>query len=211
MTNPDLTHLALIVDRSGSMRPIAQDMNGAIITLLEEQDKLPGELHVDVSTFDNTVEHIYTVARATDVKGELVVPRGMTALNDAIGQTVTRLGERLAALPEAERPGKVILAIVTDGGENASQEWLDAKDVKALVEKQRDEFNWELLFFGASSMDAFAAAESYGIGRGQTISFDHSAAGAGGMSFAASTYMASTRAGLKTEFTDEERKAAAGE
>ncbi len=47
-------------------------------------------------------------------------PRGSTALLDAIGRTVTELGTALAAMPEEERPCKVIVIIMTDGLENAS-------------------------------------------------------------------------------------------
>ena len=51
------------------------------------------------------------------------VPRGTTALLDASGRTINTIGERLDKMPEAERPGKVIVSILTDGLENASQEF----------------------------------------------------------------------------------------
>jgi len=209
MTNPNYTHLAFIVDRSGSMANIAQDMNGGITTLIAEQAKLPGELHIDITTFDTVVERPYVDARPDDVKGEIIVPRGGTALNDAVGKTVTELGERFAGMPEDDRPGKVIIAIVTDGYENSSREW-EIEAVKALVEKQRDQFQWEFLFFGADSIDAFDASAGYGIGRGQTISFSNTSAGAKGATFAASSYMTASRAGDTRDFTEEERLQAEG-
>jgi hypothetical protein len=51
------------------------------------------------------------------------VPRGTTAFLDAIGRTINTIGERLDKTPESDRPGKVIVAILTDGLENASQEF----------------------------------------------------------------------------------------
>lgn len=207
MTNPDYTHLALIVDRSGSMSPIARDMNGSIAALLKEQGALPGELHVDITTFDTEVQRPYIDARADDVKGEIIIPRGMTALNDAIGKTVVELGERFAALPEEDRPGKVIIAIVTDGGENSSRDWkLEA--VRELVTKQQDEFAWEFLFMGAN-IDSFAAASGFGIGAANTINYAHDAAGSGAVMAAASGYVTRSRlAGDTTGFTEAEREEA---
>lgn len=209
MTNPNYTHLSLIVDRSGSMALIRDDMEGAIKTLLSEQGALPGELHVDVATFDSVVEFPYEDVRADDIKDQLIAPRGMTALNDAIGKVVFSLGERLAALDEDDRPGHVIVAIVTDGGENSSTEYTLAA-VKALVERQQNEFGWQFMFFGAESMDAFGTAEGYGIGRGQTISFANNSDGVSGYAAAASANMTRTRSGLGNGFTDEDRAAASG-
>lgn len=214
MTNPDKTRLAFVVDRSGSMQNIKDDMEGAIRNVLNEQAELPGELLVDVTIFDTTIDVLYRGVEVEEIASEpIIVPRGGTALNDALGSTIVRLGEDLAALPEEDRPGHVILVVVTDGYENSSREYTK-EQVKALVEKQRDEFQWEILFFGADSIDAFAAAADYGVMRGQTMSFAASSAGIAGASMAASSYMASTRstaAGTPIEFSEEERAAAADE
>ncbi len=51
------------------------------------------------------------------------MPRGSTALLDAQGRTIVELGRELAALPETERPSKVIVVTLTDGLENASKEY----------------------------------------------------------------------------------------
>ena len=72
----------------------------------------------------------------------------MTALHDAMGRMITDAGAKLAALPEDQRPGTVIVAIMTDGLENASQEW-HAPAIKALVEQQTTTYGWEFLYMGA--------------------------------------------------------------
>jgi hypothetical protein len=198
MTNPNYTHLALIVDRSGSMSPIARDMDGSIKTLLAEQAKLPGEIHVDVTTFDAEIEHVYSNVRPDDIKHDLIVPRGRTALNDAIGSTIAALGQQFAELNEDDRPGNVIVVIVTDGMENASREYT-LEQVKAMVETQTNDYGWTFLFFGANSMgDVVDVAAGYGVNRAHTMSYGHDAAGTQVVGSTASNFVTRTRSGLDT-------------
>lgn len=206
MTDDNYTHLALVVDRSGSMRPIANEVNGSIKHLLEDQAAHDGILRVDVATFDDYVEFIHTDVLAEDVRENLVEPRGMTALNDAIGQTIVRLGNKFKTMSESKRPGHVIVVIATDGMENASKEYT-ATQIKAMVDEQRDQWNWTFIYL-AANVDAFATGGGYGFAKGQTISVAGS-----GQSFAAayagtSNLITRTRSGLSTEFTDEEREEA---
>lgn len=200
MTAPDYTHIALVLDRSGSMGYISQDMNGGIRAFLDEQAKLPGKLLVDVTTFDTTVETPFSDAQAGEIPTDLIRPRGGTALFDAVGVTVTKLGEKLAKLEEDERPEHVIVVIVTDGYENSSTEWTKAK-VLELVNRQQDEWNWNFVFLGAN-IDSAAEGGSFGLRKGQTLDY---AANAQGVAFAAASvshYATITRSGLKTTLQD---------
>lgn len=207
MTNPDYTHLALIADRSGSMSSIADDMNGGIHQLLVDQAQLPGELTVDITVFDTLIEDLYLGVGADDVKEDLIVPRGGTALNDAIGVTCTKLGARLAAMQEEKRPGKVIVVIVTDGQENSSHEWTVAA-VKKLVTKQQKDFSWEFLFLGAN-IDSFAVGGGYGVPQGSTLNWSASGEGVFAASAAVSSYATRSRLqGDTTGFTEDEQKSA---
>lgn len=61
--------------------------------------------------------------------------RGCTALLDAVGRTIDAVGRRLSETPEAERPGKVIFTITTDGQENASREYSLSK-IKEMITHQ---------------------------------------------------------------------------
>jgi uncharacterized protein YegL len=191
MTNKDYTHLALIVDRSGSMSNIAQDMNGGIMQLLADQAKEPGYCVVDITTFDTVIEYPFQEVRPDDVKGEIIVPRGATALNDAIGMTIVRLGERFAKMPEEERPGLVICVVVTDGMENASKEYT-VEQAKALVERQQKEWGWQFIFL-AANVDAFSTGQGYGFAKGSTMNFAPSAAGVTNSYGSASRKMSETR------------------
>ncbi|MBU0500003.1 MAG: hypothetical protein KJ558_12765 [Gammaproteobacteria bacterium] len=76
------------------------------------------------------------------------VPRGNTALFDAIGRTIDDLGQRLAVTPEAKRPGQVIVAILTDGYENASTRYSQSK-IAAMIDHQRQKYGWEFTFLAA--------------------------------------------------------------
>jgi len=208
MTDEKYTHIAVIADRSGSMSTIAKDMNGGLEEFLKEQAEFDGTLLVDITTFDGSVETVAKGVKASEVSHPIIVPRGMTALNDAIGITVANLGERFAKLEESQRPGKVIVMVVTDGGENSSSEYTTEK-VKELVTRQQDEWKWEFLFLGAN-IDSFNVAGGYGILRGSTINYEASAAGANSVIATASAYVTRTRSGLEADFTEEERAATMG-
>jgi uncharacterized protein YegL len=174
MTNPDYTALLFIIDESGSMYGIARDMEGGIETILEEQAKLPGKLTVDVAYFDGDFRYPTSMVAAAeaDIK---IIPQGSTSLHDAIVRASTQFGKTLSDLPEDERPGNVIVTIVTDGFENSSTESTKS-DVKELITKQQDEFNWSFLFLGANQ-DAVLTGESFGLRKGASMTYNATSAG----------------------------------
>jgi len=102
-------------------------------------------------------------------------PRGCTALLDAIGQTVDDLGLRLAALAEKDRPGQVIVAILTDGLENASQRF-NWKEIAGKIKHQTDMYKWVFLFLGANQ-DAIATASNLSIAANNAASYVADTAG----------------------------------
>lgn len=213
MTDNNYTHLMMVVDRSGSMDRIVDDMNGGIKNLLEEQAKEPGKIVVDIVTFDTVIEHPYQGVAPGDVQGPIIVPRGGTALHDATGFAIVELGERLAKMPEDERPGLVTVVIVTDGEENSSREYTAAQ-VKALVERQQNEWGWQFIFL-AANIDAFAAAGSYGVSKGSTMNFAASSAGTQNVYESVGRTVTGLRAnasrgvtGQSVSFSDEDREAA---
>lgn len=205
MTDKNKTQLLMIVDRSGSMARIVNDMIGGIDEFFTAQAKLPGECVVDYVQFDTEYELVFKDVSVADAKAQLK-PRGGTALLDAMGKGVTELGEKLAKQSEAERPGTVIVVIVTDGDENSSREWKrDA--VKTLIESQQDKYNWDFVFLGAN-MDAVAEAATFGIKGGSSMTYDTHNTGQTMASMSA--YAGNTRThGAGTQvFTDEDRKKA---
>lgn len=174
MTNPEYTALLFIIDRSGSMGMIKEDMEGGINSVLEEQKKLPGEVTVDVAYFDYELNYDERFLSLDSTKIE-IKPRGMTALHDAIVDSVKTFGDSLSQLTEEDRPGTVLTIIVTDGHENASQR-AKLSDVKELITQQQDVYGWEFVFLGANQ-DALETGQSFGLRKGASMTYTANAAG----------------------------------
>ena len=125
---------------------------------------------------------------------------------DAIGRTITETNRRISALPNAEKPGKVILTIFTDGLENASHEYT-LKHISDLIRLDRDEKGWEFLFL-AANQDAIATAEAMSIPLPSAMSYSPSKAGIAATMAAASKYVGAARGGKAAAFSEEDRKSA---
>jgi hypothetical protein len=158
---PNSTEIIFVVDRSGSMNTIAKDMIGGFASFIAEQKKLPGECKVTLAYFDHEYEQAYQGLPLANVSTLALIPRGNTALLDAIGRTIVLTGERLAKLPENQRPSQVLFMIITDGHENASTEF-NRDAIHKMIKHQTEVYNWTFLFLGAG-LDAIAVAQSYGI------------------------------------------------
>ena len=160
-----------ILDRSGSMGAMMKEVVNALNGFIEDQKKLPGKARMTLCAFDNEFSTIYDRVNIGDVK-EIkiadVMPRGMTALYDAIGKTISG----------AKKDRKTICLIQTDGAENSSSEY-SAEQVKNLItEKEKD--GWEFVFIGAG-IDAFQAGSQFGLTKSQCSTVARSAAGANDM------------------------------
>ena len=176
MTRSDLTHLYFLLDRSGSMQSIKADTEGGFAAFVEEQKRAPGECRVTLAQFDNDYDVVYAERALADVPALDLQPRGSTALLDAMGRAITDAGARLAALPEDQRPGTVIVAVMTDGMENASQEWTHPA-IKALVTQQTDQWGWQFLYMGADQ-DAIEVGAQLGVDRAHSVTYGRRRSGA---------------------------------
>lgn len=165
----DLTDITLVIDRSGSMESIRSDAEGGINTLITEQAKQPGECRVTLVQFDTEYEFLHQGVKAAECPPYHLVPRGSTALLDAVGRAISETGARLAAMPEAERPGLVVFVISTDGQENASREFT-RDQVKQMIAHQQLVYKWEFTFLAANA-EAFAEAGGMGISAEQAAQF----------------------------------------
>jgi hypothetical protein len=156
--NPHLTEIAYILDRSGSMQPMQEPAVAAFNDFIKSQLDVPGDARLTLIQFDDAYEVPVSAKPIQDVPqltAATYTPRGSTALLDAIGRTIKETDRRISALPEDEKPGKVILAIFTDGEENASQEYT-IKHIGDLIRLYRDQKGWEFLFL-AANQDAIAS------------------------------------------------------
>lgn len=207
MTDPNYSALLLVIDRSGSMHDIRDDMVGGLEQLLADQRAQPGLLTVDVVIFDDEVEWLYSMADPSAVR-VVLDPRGGTALYDAIGMSLQRFGHDLAALPEHARPDTVQVVIVTDGFENSSREYT-AATVRALITQQTETYGWDFVFLGANQ-DAVLTAQELGIAADSALTYAPSSDAVGSMGKSASRYVTDVRGKRKQGFTEGERDGAAG-
>ena len=176
--NPHLTELAFILDRSGSMQPLQEAAVAAFNAFVKSQLDVPGDARLTLVQFDDAYEVPVSARPLQDVPeltAATYVPRGSTALLDAIGRTITDTARRLDPLPAAEKPGKVILAIFTDGQENASRDYT-AKHINDLIRLYRDEKGWDFLFL-AANQDAIASATAMHIDTHLAADVDYSLKG----------------------------------
>ncbi len=206
MTNPDYTALLLIVDRSGSMANIRDDMVGGLTNLLTEQAAQPGHLTVDLITFDDEIEHQAMFADPATVQVRLE-PRGMTALLDALGQSLEGFRAALQALPAHARPDTVQVVVVTDGHENASHRWTLPR-VNRLVRELTVELGWDFVYLGAGQ-DAIEVGRGLGFDAGSSMAWDANADAVGASSASLSRYVSDVRSKTKKDFMRAERMGAA--
>jgi len=176
MTDNDKTLIVAVLDRTGSMSQIKTDAEGAFAQFIDEQRRSQVEVgdRVDVSLYqfdwympDPVLQTVCENTPIADVQPYVIDPRGSTPLHDAIGLSVHRVGDQLAALPEDERPGKVIFVFLTDGLENASHEYT-RDQVLELVKRQQEEYSWEFIFLGVG-IDAWAVGRGYGFKQENSI------------------------------------------
>lgn len=166
-----LTEMVFILDRSGSMSGLEKDTIGGFNSLIEKQKKLEGEAYVSTVLFDSETEVLHDripLDKIEPMTEKEYFVRGSTALLDAVGGAIHHIENIHKYAREEDIPENTIFVITTDGMENASHEY-SRKTVKSMIEqKQKD--GWEFVFLGAN-IDAFEAAESYGIPRNRTANY----------------------------------------
>lgn len=169
MTRNDLTHLYFLLDRSGSMQSIKSDTEGGFSAFIDQQRSASGTCRVTLAQFDDRYELVYRDVPVDQVAPLHLQPRGSTALLDSMAKLIAEAGTALAELPEDERPGTVVVAIMTDGMENSSQEWTHTA-IKALVEQQSSQYSWQFLYMGADQ-DAVEVGASLGVHADHSVTY----------------------------------------
>ena len=176
--NTNKTELVFILDRSGSMGGLESDTIGGFNSMLEKQQAETGECRITTVLFDNAYEVLHdridvkAVGKITD--SEYFV-RGNTALLDAVGRTINKIGSVQKNTAEQYRAEKVLFVITTDGMENASREFT-YDDIKNMIERQKSKYNWEFIFLGAN-IDAVEVAGRFGIAGNRAQRFHNDSEG----------------------------------
>ena len=167
-------HVGIVLDRSGSMEDCRTDAIGAVNSYLRQvKDDKEMEASISLITFDSqSIDVIRDKAPAgscAELAASEYQPRASTPLLDAVGHGVALLDKR-------KEPGeRCILAVMTDGLENASREYTK-ETVKALIDRKQKEDGWLVLYLGAGH-DAWAQANAMGLHAGNVAAFDKQAVG----------------------------------
>lgn len=177
--NQDLTLIAVVLDRSGSMHSVAADTIGGFNAFIAAQKALPGAAVLTLAQFNTSYELTHDavpIDLVPDLTAATYQPGGGTALYDAIGRTILATRARVAAMPEDKRPAKTLFVIMTDGQENQSSEFTSKDKIHALVTEQREKHASEFLFIGAD-INAMSEGVSLGVSCSNAVQYEATPAG----------------------------------
>lgn len=170
MTNK--LELVFILDRSGSMAGLEDDTIKGFNSLLTKQRNEVGEAIITTVLFDHTYELLHdriNLKSIRNITDKEYYVRGSTALLDAIGYTIDKIGNVQKVTQEEHRADKVLFVITTDGMENSSRKF-NYKMIKRMIENQKRKYQWEFIFMGAN-MDAISVANNFGIDSNRAVNY----------------------------------------
>ena len=168
----NLTELVFILDKSGSMSGLEKDTIGGFNSLLDQQRKVDGECVITTVLFDNRYELLHDridIRAVQPITGKEYFVGGSTALLDAIGRTIHKIGTAQKNTAEEYRAEKVMFVIITDGEENASRHYSSAQ-IRQMIQHQKERYGWEFIFLGAN-IDAVETAGRFGIDADRAVDY----------------------------------------
>lgn len=168
-----ITELVFILDKSGSMAGMEKDTIGGFNSMIEKQKGVDGIAYVSTVLFSNVSTVLHDRVNVKEIQPlterEYFVGGG-TALLDAIGRSIRHIGNIHKYAREEDVPEKTIFVITTDGMENMSREF-GSREVKEMIERQKEKYGWEFLFL-AANIDAVTTAETFGIRRDRAVNYN---------------------------------------
>lgn len=158
-TDSTVVDLIYILDESGSMDSMGKEPIQSVNDFVQEQkDALDDGATFTLIKFNNKIRYVYDDVPLGDVpvfSEKEYRPSGSTALLDAIGTAIQTKKAK-------KRNRNVVVVIMTDGQENASQIYRSRTVIKAMVEKVEKELNWQFIY-QAANQDAFENGQRMGI------------------------------------------------
>lgn len=173
-----MTELIFILDRSGSMSGLEKDTIGGFNSMLEKQRREPGDALVSTVLFNSRTQVVHNrtaIRNVPNLTEEEYVVCGSTALLDAVGSAIHRIGSIHKYNRRKYVPEKTLFIIITDGMENASRRYTYDM-VRHMIERQKRRYGWEFLFLGAN-IDAAAEAGRFGIDESMAANYHCDKAG----------------------------------
>lgn len=180
----ETTDIICVLDRSTSIRTsgLTEKTIEGFNSFLAEQKNAPGKAKLTLCLFDGGTSHgavggkTYEIIheredikKIPELNKDTFVPRGMTAMYDAIGATIDTVYTQLK--DSKDKSDKVVFLIMTDGQENSSKEYTQ-KTVFDLIQKRKDDDKWVFLFIGAN-IDTMQAGGGMGISAGNTMAYSN--------------------------------------
>lgn len=204
----DYTEIVVLLDNSGSMSGSRVPTISGYNEFLKSQKEVKGKANLTLIYFDSIMEIKYTkdIYKTNELTLDEYPANGAsTAYLDALGKTINITGEKLNAMPENERPDKVVFVVITDGMENASREYSKSK-IKEMITHQESKYNWQFVFMGAN-MDAVSEGASLGVKAMSSFTYNQTAKGMANAYGALSDNLVRYRTGqaLSVNFTEAQR------
>lgn len=198
------THIHVVLDRTGSMETIRNDTIGGFNSFLQEQQELPGKATMSLVQFDSqdpyeVVLDFENISKAKKLTRETYVPRAATPLLDAIGRSINDVEEKISAMKK--KPDGIIIAVITDGQENSSQEF-NLDQIKKMIEDKQNE-KWQFAFLSAD-LASIKDAIDMGIPLASTMSYGTTPDGVHTMYSSVSQSVSNYRKGKSDGVTFEE-------
>jgi hypothetical protein len=153
--HPENFKIVMIIDESGSMDVIRDDIIGSVNSFVSGQQKEKGTVPTTFTLikFNNSVKTIINNKELSDVKKlerEDYVPGGGTALFDAIGNTIKKWN----------KVKNVLMVIVTDGQENSSK-YYSKDEINEMIKDKKTNNGWTYVYL---SNDLSVAEQGNEIG-----------------------------------------------
>lgn len=166
----DSALITFILDESGSMGSIETEARQGFNDYLADQISHGGQTWWTLTTFNQKARTRFTTIPGAEVRplAEDYSPSGMTALYDAVGTSVAKTQAYLETLG-GERPSDVIVVILTDGMENASQRWTDRRVFDLITEAENS--GWQFVFLGANQ-NSWDISQRMGIRKGTVVDWE---------------------------------------
>jgi hypothetical protein len=216
----DLTAIYILIDGSGSMAHIKKGVISGFNEFIESQKTLPGETIFSLTQFsssdyplwvnnsrsgslalaDNSLSfrpiyHLANLKTVDNLTESSYSPYGTTPLLQAMTKAIEDFGEDLKALPEKNRPSKVVFVTITDGLENSSNVQFTKEKLSTVVKHQENKYAWQFIYLGANQ-DSFSEGMSIGIHNYNSANYVASEAGIRHAIRTASAWIGSYRSGL---------------
>lgn len=165
-----ITRIAIVVDRSGSMRSIkdaaAAGLDEQLTTIKLNSDK-SDETWVTLVRFDHEIDVVFNNKNAkdleTDLGANIVDPRGMTAMNDAVMKAINLLQEKKDTSGTA-----YLIVVISDGMENSSE--TKSNVLSETIKKLETTGKWTFTFM-LSNQDIRNVTSKLGVDFGNVAQF----------------------------------------